>query len=163
MSEPRNRLKGISPSSLNRIEKQRVLWMAEEVLKGYALRGDALNNAEDTKRYLRVMLGALEREELWAVLLDNRHQIIATRRIAMGTINGAEVHPRELTKRALEHNAAAVIVAHNHPSGVAEPSYCDVQMTRRLKSALSLVDVRVLDHVVVGPTSTASLAEQGLF
>jgi DNA repair protein RadC len=94
--------------------------------------------------------------------LDNRHRVIQFEELFRGTINGASVYPREVVKKALGHNAAAVIFAHNHPSGVAEPSAADRRITQQLSDALALVDVRVLDHVVVGDGTTISFAEQGL-
>lgn len=93
--------------------------------------------------------------------LDNRHRMIAFEELFKGSINSAEVHPRELIKRVLHFNAAAVILAHNHPSGIAEPSQADREITQRLRAALALVDVRLLDHMVVGDTEVISLAELG--
>ncbi len=102
-------------------------------------------------------------QEVFAVLfLDTQHRLIAWEKLFFGTVDGASVHPREVVKRALHHNTAAVIFSHNHPSGVAEPSESDRLITRRLKDALALVDVRVLDHVVVGGGYTVSMAEQGV-
>ena len=101
--------------------------------------------------------------EVFAVLwLNNRHHMLAFDEMFYGTIDGASVHPREVVRRAIEHNAAAVILAHNHPSGVAEPSRADTQLTRRLSDALGLIDVRVIDHIVVGAEETVSFAERGL-
>jgi DNA repair protein RadC len=101
--------------------------------------------------------------EVFAVLfLDNRHRVIAFEELFRGTIDGASVHPREVVRRALALNAAAVILSHNHPSGVAEPSEADQRITTRLREALSLVDVRVLDHLVIGDGGCCSLAERGL-
>ncbi|MFZ2207243.1 MAG: DNA repair protein RadC, partial [Porticoccaceae bacterium] len=101
--------------------------------------------------------------EIFVVLfLDTRHRLIATEDLFQGTIDGASVHPREVVRRALFHNAAAVIVGHNHPSGVAEPSADDRRITARLREALALVDVRLLDHFVVGAGQVVSLAERGL-
>ena len=94
--------------------------------------------------------------------MDNRHRLIKYEELFFGTIDGASVHPREVVKHALKHNAAAVIFAHNHPSGVAEPSQADQRITDRLKSALLLVDVRVLDHMIVGDREVLSFAEKGL-
>jgi DNA repair protein RadC len=94
-------------------------------------------------------------------LLVNRHRVIRYKELFHGTIDGASVHPREVVREALENNAAAIIFAHNHPSGMAEPSDADRQITLRLKDALALVDVRVLDHLVVGDTETVSMAERG--
>jgi len=96
------------------------------------------------------------------LFLDNRHRVIDFEELFRGTIDGASVHPREVVRRALHHNAAAIILAHNHPSGVAEPSRADVQLTRRLVDSLTLVDVRVLDHVVIGDGGGVSFAERGL-
>ena len=94
--------------------------------------------------------------------MDNQHRLIKYEELFFGTIDGASVHPREVVKHALKHNAAAVIFAHNHPSGVAEPSQADQRITDRLKSALLLVDVRVLDHMIVGDREVLSFAENGL-
>jgi DNA repair protein RadC len=96
------------------------------------------------------------------LLLDNRHRVIAYKELFRGTIDGASVHPREVVREAMHWNAAAVIFAHNHPSGVAEPSQADIRITQRLKDALALVEVRVLDHIVIGEGEGASLAERGL-
>ena len=100
--------------------------------------------------------------EVFACLyLDNRHRVLHFEELFRGTIDGASVHPREVVKAALHRNAAAVILAHNHPSGVAEPSAADRQITERLKSALQLVEIRVLDHLVVGDQDCVSFAERG--
>jgi DNA repair protein RadC len=96
------------------------------------------------------------------LFLDNRHRLIAEEELFLGTIDGATVHPREVVRRALFHNAAALILAHNHPSGVCEPSQADISITRRLKRLLEEVDIRTLDHLIVGEAEVQSLAEQGL-
>ena len=98
----------------------------------------------------------------WCLYLDSRHRLIRFEELFRGTIDGATVHPREVLRQALAHNAAAVILAHNHPSGVAEPSQADEMITRRLKEALALVDIRVLDHLVIAGAEAVSLAEKGL-
>ena len=103
----------------------------------------------------------LDHELFCCLFLDNRHRVICCEELFRGTINGASVHPREVVRRALEHNAAALILAHNHPSGVAEPSQADIQITHRLRDALALVDIRVLDHMIVGDGEISSLAERG--
>jgi DNA repair protein RadC len=103
-----------------------------------------------------------EFETFCLIYLDNRHRLIACEDLFRGTIDGASVHPREVVKEALKHNAAAVILAHNHPSGVAEPSHADELITRRLREALALVDIRVLDHLIVAVGATVSFAELGL-
>jgi len=126
------------------------------------LRGEPLSSPEASKEFLRMKLAPLEHEVFACLFLDNRHRVIAFEALFTGTIDGASVYPRELVKAVLRHNAAAVIFSHNHPSGVAEPSRADEQLTRRLCDALALIDVRVLDHIVVGSEGTVSLAERGL-
>jgi DNA repair protein RadC len=125
-------------------------------------RGQVLASPADTRHYLQARLRD-EPHELFCVLfLDNRHRVLSFEVLATGTINGAAVYPREVVKRALRRNAAAVIFAHNHPSGVAEPSQADEILTTRLKEALALVDIRVLDHLVIGDGETVSFSERGL-
>ena len=124
--------------------------------------GSALANPRATKEYVRMRLRDLPHEVFCCVYLDNRNRVTAFEELFRGTIDGASVHPREVVKQALARNAAAVIFAHNHPSGVAEPSQHDELITRRLKQALSLVDIRVLDHIIVGDGVCESFAERGL-
>jgi DNA repair protein RadC len=124
--------------------------------------GSALANPRATREFLRSKLRDLPHEVFCCVYLDNRHRVIAFEELFRGTIDGASVHPREVVKEALARNAAAVILVHNHPSGLAEPSQADELITRRLKEALSLVDIRVLDHLVVGDGVCESFAERGL-
>lgn len=124
--------------------------------------GSTLTNPRATREFLRMRLRDLPYEVFCCVFLDSRHRVIAFEELFRGTIDGASVHPREVVRQALARNAAAVILAHNHPSGFAEPSHADELITRRLKEALSLVDIRVLDHVVVGDAGCESFAERGL-
>jgi len=121
-----------------------------------------LSNPQETRDYLRARLRAYPYEVFACIFLDNRHRIICFEELFSGTIDGASVHPREVVRRALFHNAAALIFAHNHPSGVSEPSNSDEAITRRLKDALALVDIRVLDHFIVGDRETVSFADRGL-
>lgn len=121
-----------------------------------------LSAPASSRTFLREMLGGRDHEVFVVVLLDNRHRVIRVEEMFRGTIDGASVHPREVVKEALNAAAAAVIFAHNHPSGVAEPSQADEQITRRLRDALALVDIRVLDHLIIGLGSTCSFAERGL-
>lgn len=125
-------------------------------------RGTALQSSRDTRDYLMARLRDLDREVFCALFLDTRHRVLVFEELASGTLNGTAVYAREVVRRALKHNAAAVIFAHNHPSGVAEPSRADEMLTTRLKEALALVDVRVLDHVVVGDGEVVSFCERGL-
>ena len=124
---------------------------------------NALTNPKEVKKYLVTQFGDLEHEVFACLFLDTRHRVIRYEEMFRGTIDGCSVHPREVVKAALTANAAAVILAHNHPSGVAEPSRADAQLTKRLTDALALVDVRILDHLIVGGAETVSFAERGLF
>ena len=121
-----------------------------------------ISNPEDTRHYLSLKLAEREAEVFCVMFLTNRHRVIACEEMFQGTIDGASVHPREVVKRALQLNAAAVCLAHNHPSGVSEPSRADEAITRRLRDALALVDIRVLDHLIVGGADITSFAELGL-
>lgn len=141
---------------------QAVLEMGRRHLRETLTRGDVLSNPADTRDYLSARLRGYAHEVFACLFLDNRHRIIRFDELFQGTIDGTSVHPREVVKRALSHNAAAVIFAHNHPSGVAEPSPADKAITRRLQDALALVDIRVLDHLIIGDGQVVSFAEQGL-
>lgn len=141
---------------------QAVLEMAQRHLRESLARDDVLTSPEQTRNYLQLRLQHYPYEVFSCLFLDNRHRVIAFEELFRGTIDGASVHPREVVRRSLHHNAAALIFSHNHPSGVAEPSRADAQITCRLKDALALIDVRVLDHIIVGCQETASLAERGL-
>jgi DNA repair protein RadC len=141
---------------------QAALEMSRRFLEDSLRRGDALASPEDTRRYLQSRLRTHIQEVFACLFLDNRHRVIEYEELFRGTIDGASVYPREVVRRALHHNAAAVILAHNHPSGVNEPSDADTQITRRLKAALDLIDVRLLDHFVIGDGAPTSLAERGL-
>jgi DNA repair protein RadC len=140
---------------------QAVLEMARRHLFESMRRGDALTSPADTRQYLCRRLREYSHEVFAVLFLDQRHRVICFEELFTGTIDGASVYPREVVKRALAHNAAAVIFSHNHPSGVAEPSQSDLQITRRLKDALGLIDVRVIDHFIVGD-EIVSFAERGL-
>ena len=141
---------------------QAVLELGRRHLGERLRRSTALASPEDTRRYLQARLRDRAREVFACLFLDTRHRIIAFDELFQGGISGAAVHPREVVKRALHHNAAAVIFAHNHPSGVAEPSRADETLTLRLKDALALVEVRVLDHFIIGDGTPVSFAERGL-
>lgn len=132
-------------------------WLEEELRHQ-----PVLTSPQNVSDYLKLHFAGKEQEIFAALFLDNRHRLIATENLFYGTIDGSSVHPREVVKRALEHNCAAVIVTHNHPSGVSEPSQADELITCRLKEALALVDIRLLDHVVVGCATVTSFAERGL-
>ncbi|MCL6328121.1 DNA repair protein RadC [Pectobacterium carotovorum subsp. carotovorum] len=142
--------------------EQRIIQMALCLLeKRVRKNARQFKTSEDTKSWLLLELSSLEREVFMVLYLDNQHRLIEKEVIALGGINSTEVHPREILKASLRHNAAAVILAHNHPSGWAEPSQADRHITDKLKDALSQLDVKVLDHLVVGGTKVVSFAERG--
>jgi DNA repair protein RadC len=122
---------------------------------------DVLTSPALTRQYLRAQVRSDAREVFAVLFLDSQHRVLAFERMFYGTIDGAVVHPREVAKCGLRHNAAAVIVAHNHPSGVAEPSQADRRVTQQLQAALALVDIRLLDHVVVGDGDSVSFVDRG--
>jgi DNA repair protein RadC len=138
------------------------LEMGRRHLEARVARGEALESPQDTLNFLQASLRDRSYEVFCCLFLDNRHRVLAFEELFRGTLNGTAVYPREIVKRALALNAAAVILVHNHPSGVAEPSRADEQLTERLVEALTLVDVRVLDHFVVGDGETVSFSERGL-
>jgi DNA repair protein RadC len=125
-------------------------------------RGEALTSPAETLEYLRHTLGNRRREIFQCLFLDTRHRVIHSEEMFQGSIDGACVYPRVVAERALRHNAAAVIVAHNHPSGVTEPSLADQAITRRLKEALALFEIRLLDHFVIGEGEPVSMAARGM-
>lgn len=138
-----------------------VLEKAAEILANRHLTSDAFTSSQATKDFLQFKLGKYEREVFAVMILNNKHQLIEYSELFFGTINAASVYPREVVKAVLSENGAAVIFAHNHPSGEAEPSQADIAITKRLKEALALIDVQVLDHIIVA-NGTTSLAERGL-
>ncbi len=142
------------------VQLQAVLTLARRHLLKDLEQRDALKDPRSVKAYLQSRLRESGHEVFAALLLDNQHRVIEYVELAQGTLDGASVYPREVVKAALRHGAAAVIFAHNHPSGVAEPSAADRVLTERLKAALALVDIRVLDHFVVGE-EVISFAERG--
>lgn len=133
----------------------------ERYLMASLVRGQAITDAAATKRFLKGRMRREGREIFACLLLDNQHRLIRFEELFFGTIDGASVHAREVVKVALRHNAAAVIFAHNHPSGIAEPSQADRRITERLVAALQLLDIRVLDHLIVGDEEVLSFAERG--
>lgn len=124
--------------------------------------GRAIRSPADTEAFLTARLRSLPHELFCCLYLDNRHRIIHFEELFRGTIDGTSVYPREVVKQSLSVNAAAVILAHNHPSGVAEPSQADERITRRIKAALELVDIRLLDHLIIGDGGSTSLASRGI-
>ncbi|MFM8341267.1 MAG: DNA repair protein RadC [Methylomonas sp.] len=140
---------------------QDVIFEAMEIYNRNFSRGEALPSADKAKNFFRLKLAPIEHEVFICLFLDNQHRVISYEELFRGSINAANVYPREVVKSALRYNAAALIMAHNHPSGISEPSHADRLITEKLKAALDLIDVRVLDHIVVGET-VYSFAEHGL-
>jgi len=141
---------------------QAALELARRALKEEISSRDALSSPRAVRDYLRLALAGREQEVFVVLLLDAQHRMTASEELFRGTLTQTSVYPREVVKCALKHNAAAVIFAHNHPSGVAEPSHADEILTRSLKAALALVDIQVLDHFIVAGSRTMSFAERGL-
>ncbi|HGW4115848.1 TPA: DNA repair protein RadC [Serratia marcescens] len=139
-----------------------ILEAARQAIEHKMQRGASFTSPSAVKDYLSAKLAGYEHEVFAVLFMDTRHRLIEYAEMFHGTIDGASVYPREVVKEALRHNAAAVIVSHNHPSGYPEPSSADKALTQQLKAALALVDVRVLDHVIVGGSSSTSFAEHGL-
>lgn len=144
------------------VQLQATVEMARRALQEEMRSGDALNSPGAVRDYLRLLLGGRTQEVFMVIFLDAQHRALASEELFQGTLTQTSVYPREVVKRALHHNAAAVILAHNHPSGVAEPSQSDRLLTDALKQALALVDVRVLDHFIVAGTACLSFAERGM-
>ena len=147
---------GISPAAQRAIRY--ALTLLEQKLREP---GAAFYSTTAVRDWLRLQLATQEREEFVVLFLDNQHRLIAHDTLFTGTLNHTQVHPREVVKAGLKHNCAAVIVAHSHPSGLAEPSQADRQITERLKQTLDLVGIRLLDHLVVGGMDVTSFAERG--
>jgi DNA repair protein RadC len=144
------------------VQLQAVVEISRRALHEEMKSGDALNSPGAVREFLQLLLRTRQQEVFVALFLDAQHRVIATEELFQGTLTQTSVYPREVVKRALHHNAAAVIFAHNHPSGVAEPSQSDQLLTAALKQALQLVDVRVLDHFIVAGAGCLSFAERGL-
>lgn len=153
------RLPGLGPARASRLSA--ALELCARVLAADLARGEAMTDPAAAGRYFAQRLRARPHEVFAALFLDTRHRALAFEELFAGTIDGAEVHAREVVRRALAHNAAAVIVGHNHPSGSSEPSAADRAVTARLKQSLALVDVRLLDHFVIGDGAPASMAARG--
>jgi len=143
------------------LTEHQILEKAAEIISGKYLREDAFTNAQATIDFLSYKLGKFDNEVFAVMLLNTQHQLIEYRELFYGTVDSASVYPREVVKAVLAANASAVIFAHNHPSGISEPSEADKRITVRLTQALALIDVRVLDHIVVGRESV-SFAQRGL-
>lgn len=153
-------LKGVGDAKLSQL--QAVLELARRALAETLRSGDALSSPTAVREYLRLSLTGLEHEVFTVVLLDAQNRVLACEELFRGTLTQTSVYPREVVKCALRHNAAALIFAHNHPSGANEPSHADQVLTQSLKQALALVDIKVLDHFIIAGNAALSFAERGL-
>jgi len=160
-----HKLKASEPSGTYLVEspvtEADILLMARQLANLRLRRGRALTSPKAVFSHLQVLLADYEHEVFALLLLDSRHRVIAFHELFRGTLDGANVYPREIVKAALEHNAAAMMLVHNHPSGDPEPSQADRNLTRKVKESLDLVGVRTLDHIIVGREGCVSLAERG--
>lgn len=147
---------------LRPVSADEILMMTKTLIKQKFRRGKALCSPDASREFLLLELASLENEVFFVIFLDNQHRVIKAERCFQGTIHQANVYPREIVKRGLQLNAKALILAHNHPSGLAEPSKEDKAITQRLKDALALIEISVLDHFVIGGTELFSFAEAGL-
>lgn len=152
----------IAPGKMLSLSEGEVLAWAQTILEERFKRSNYLTSPSLVREYLKAQLAMEEREVFALILLDSQHGVLGFQRLFYGTIDAASVYPREVIKTVLNANAAAVIIAHNHPSGHPEPSQADIVLTQRLKASLETVDVRLLDHLIVGGSEATSLAERGL-
>lgn len=162
VTRAKDRFADLKTAQLNDSEKQSLVALAFAVLQEQHQPGMLLPSPNQTREYLRLRLAGRKAEVFGCVFVDNRHCVIEATELFQGTIDGAAVYPRVVVQQALALNAAAILFFHNHPSGVAEPSHADEAITRRLKEALALVDIRVLDHLIVTAGESVSFAERGL-
>jgi len=159
---PVNRVLAIKPAQLSQQEQESLIALALVLLQDRHRPGDLLESPAQTRSFLRLRLANHTAEAFGCVFLDSAHRVLEVKELFHGTIDGAAVYPRVVVQQALALNAAAILFYHNHPSGVAEPSKADERITERLQSALALIDVRVLDHIVVSAVDAVSFAERGL-
>lgn len=144
------------------MNEERLLERAARVLEKRLTHGDALTSPQMVRDYLKFRIGALPHEVFMGIWLDSQHRVIACEELFRGTLTQTSVYPREVVKSALKHNAGAMIAAHNHPSGIAQPSIADEMLTKLLKDALAMVEVRLLDHFIVCGNQVLSFSERGL-
>lgn len=144
-----------------KVNEEDLILHAKDCINERISAGESLTSSSRTRDYVKLLIGEFESEVFYAIWLNNQHQVLKHGVLFRGTIDGSAVYPREVVKEGLSCNAAAVIFAHNHPSGASQPSQADIAITRKLKAALDVIDIRMLDHVVVG-TTVSSMAELGM-
>ena len=154
------RFKGLGQAKI--AELQAIMTICQRVLEHRVKKENALTSPDTTRQYLQMHFKGLHSEQFACLFLNTRHRVIALETLFYGSINSAAVYPREILKRALTLNASAVILSHNHPSGDPEPSQADIRITKIIKQALDLIDIKCLDHMIIGQGQTVSLAERGL-
>lgn len=147
---------------MNKEQEDKIISHALEILASRLKFGSVINSPETAKNYIRLLIADEKSEVFFILFLNTQHQVIAEEILFRGTIDACSVYPREVIKAALSWNAAAILLAHNHPSGTDTPSAADIRLTERLKDALDMVDIRLLDHFIVTLTTTTSMAERGL-
>ncbi|WP_439822713.1 JAB domain-containing protein [Rhodanobacter sp. FW021-MT20] len=152
----------LDPHEMARIAEDRIIADAIAIIERRFHRGEVLSSPRDSADYFKLKLGRFPYEVFGCLLLDNRHAVLGWVELFRGTVNGTEVHAREVVRVCMEYNACAVIFSHQHPSGIAEPSAADCTITRTLRDALKLIDVRVIDHLVIGKGEPVSMAVRGL-
>jgi DNA repair protein RadC len=143
------------------VSEQEIIAFSQEIISTRFKRGTSITSPQDSVDFLQVKIGHYEHEVFAALFLDSKNRVIAFEELFKGTIDQASVYPREVAKRALHHNAAAIIFSHNHPSGITDPSQADIALTDTLSSAMKLVGIRVLDHIIVANNQSQSLAKLG--
>lgn len=144
------------------VNADEILAMAKRLIQRKYQRGRIISSPSVAAEFLPFKMGVLEHESFWVMFLSTNHRVLAFEELFRGTIDQASIYPREVVKRSLQLNAAALILAHNHPSGNAEPSQADINITDKLKQALELIDIKILDHFIVAGDSTVSMADTGL-
>lgn len=161
--DPLNRFHGLDQKSFTQEEQEEIIRLALNILKRRYRPGQLLTTPTEVSEFLRLHLQDKTNEIFGCIFLSTRHHIIEVADLFQGTVDGASVHPRVILQKALEINAAALVLFHNHPSGVAEPSADDRRITEKVRDAAAYLDIRVLDHLIVGATEVVSMAERGLF
>ncbi len=161
-SNSQNRFANIDTKQLSEQEEVSAVNLATQILESCIETKEQLQGSQDVKKYLRLKMDGYKREVFSVLFLDNHHRIISYEEMFLGTINACHVYCREIVKRALDFNSSAVILAHNHPSGLTEPSQADIHITKTIKDILNVIDVRVVDHLIVGEMGVVSMTEMGL-
>ena len=162
LKQDTNRFDQVQLALLNQTEQVALIDMALELLTLRHQPGKSLCSPDDTRNFIRLLLSEVKNEVFGAIFLDNKPHVICHENLFYGSLTSASVYPRVVVQQAMEHNAAALILFHNHPSGYPEPSQADIHITKRLKDSLELIDVRVLDHIVVGTQGDVAFSERGL-